>query len=316
MTAPEPTQPLPRRESISRQVLWVLWITMALNFLSAGFKLAIGILSHNLTVISDAVHGFLDGANNVVGIIAIKVAWRPPDANHPYGHRKFEALAALAIGALMTVTSWEILRAIIRRYLIREQFIHPTNSLIFIAAVLGGLAINIFVSQYEAHRGRVLGSTFLIADALHTRSDIFVTLGSLSSLLIAPYFPAVDGALSVVIVFFILHSGWQVLRDNVLLLTDAAQMDPEPIRKVVESVEGVINCHAIRSHGMPDEIHLDLHIVVRPELTAAQTHTIEAEVRERLFHQFPRVADVSIHHQTEMPVTHRPITRPEPHPEE
>lgn len=316
MTQPEPAHPFPRRDSISRQVLRVLWITMALNFLSAAFKLAVGLVSHNLTVVSDAVHGFLDGSNNIVGILAIKVAWRPPDANHPYGHRKFEALAALAIGALMTVTSWEILRAIIRRYLIHEKFIHPTDSVLFILAVVGGLAINIFVSQYEARRGHALGSTFLIADALHTRSDIFVTLGSLSSLLIAPAYPVMDGALSIVIVCFILHTGWSVLRDNVLLLTDAVQMAPEPIRKVVESVHGVINCHAIRSHGMPDEIYLDLHIVVHPDLSAAQTHAIEAEVRERLFHQFAKVADVSIHHQTEMPVTHRPITRPETDPEE
>lgn len=294
-----------------RGVLRVLWITMGLNFLSAGFKLAVGLVSHNLTVLSDAFHGFLDGSNNIVGIIAIKVAWRPPDANHPYGHRKFEALAALAIGALMTLTSWEILRAIFRRYWYHEKFIHPSDSWVFIVAVVAGLVINLFVSQYEARRGRELGSTFLVADAMHTRSDIFVTLGSLSSLLIAPAYPIIDGALSLVIVGFILKAGWNVLRDNVLLLSDASQMDPEPIRQVVASVEGVLNCHAIRTQGMPDAIRLDLHIVVRPELTAAETHEIERRVREQLFNHFPGIVEVSIHHQTQMPVTEKPIIRPE-----
>lgn len=311
MSQSEPDQNPRRRASTRRGVLRVLWVTMALNFLSAAFKLLVGLSSHNLTVLSDAMHGFLDGSNNIVGIIAIQVAWRPPDANHPYGHRKFEALAALAIGALMTLTSWEILRAIIRRYWIHEQFTRPTDSPFFIAAVIAGLLINLFVSMYEAHRGRALGSTFLVADAMHTRSDFFVTLGSLSSLLVAPRFPAADGFLSIVIVCFILHTGWCVLRDNVLLLTDARQMDPAPIRQVVESVEGVKNCHAIRSHGMPDEIHLDLHIVVPPELTAAETHSLEGRVRDKLFQHFSQVAEVSIHHQTQMPVTAQPLTRHE-----
>lgn len=294
-----------------RGVLQVLWITMGLNILVAVLKLAVGLISHNLTVMSDAVHGFLDASNNVVGLVAIKVAWRPPDENHPYGHRKFEALAALAIGALMTLTSWEILRAVIRRYFAHEQFVHPTASATFVGLLVFGLLVNIFVSRYEVARGRALGSAFLVADALHTRTDIMVTAGALSSLLVAPRFPLIDGVLALVIVGFILRTGWCVLKDNVLLLTDAIQMDPEPIRQAVESVPEVINCHAIRSHGMPDAIHLDLHIVVKPELTAERTHAVEREVRERLFQQFSQVAEVSIHHQTQMPVTQRPIIRPQ-----
>lgn len=302
----------PRVNPAKQGVMRVLWVTMGLNILVAVLKLAVGLISHNLTVLSDAVHGFLDASNNVVGLLAIKVAWRPPDENHPYGHRKFEALAALAIGALMTLTSWEILRAIIRRYFIQELYVAPTASLAFVGVLVFGLLLNIFVSRYEVSRGRALGSAFLVADAMHTRTDILVTLGALSSLLVAPRFPIIDGVLALVIVGFILRTGWCVLKDNVLLLTDAIQMDPEPIRQAVESVPEVLNCHAIRSHGMPDAIHLDLHIVVKPDLTAARTHDVEREVRDRLFHQFSQVAEVSIHHQTQMPVTQRPIIRPQP----
>lgn len=309
MPNPIPDPPAHVPASPGRGVLWVLWLTLGLNLLSATLKLAVGLLSRNLTVLSDSMHGYLDAANNVVGIIAIKVSWLPPDANHPYGHRKFEALASLAIGALMTLTSWEILKAVGHRFFSHEAPGVPTDSALFLAIVLVGLIINIFVSHYELNKGRLLNSTFLIADALHTRSDILVTIVSLSSLLIAPIYPMLDGVLSLIIVGFILHTGWRVVRDSALLLTDAAQMDPEPIRQLVESIPGVENCHAIRNYGMPDAIRLDLHIVVKPNLTAAQTHEIEAEVRKKLMETYPEIADVSIHHQTQMPVTSQPFTR-------
>lgn len=290
-----------------RQVLAVLWLTLLLNCLSAGLKLAVGLVSGNLTVLSDAFHGFLDAFNNIMGIVAIRISWRPPDANHPYGHRKFEALASLAIGVLMTLTSWEIGRSAIRRFLTHDQAAPPTVSGLWLAMVLVGLVINAFVSWYEMRRGHALNSMLLVADAAHTRTDIYVTFVSLSSLLIAPRWPAMDGILSLVVVGFILSTGWSILRENALLLTDAAQLDPEPIRAVVESVEGVINCHAIRTRGMPDEIHLDLHIVVRSNLTAEQTHAIESRVRYELLAAFPQIADVAIHHQTQMPATNQPF---------
>lgn len=301
-----------------RAVVRVLWLTFALNILGATLKLFVGLVSRNLTVLSDAMHGFLDASNNIVGLVAIKISWWPPDANHPYGHRKFEALASLAIGALMTLTSWEIVRAIARRLFYHERIAPPDDSLVYIGAVLTGLVINIFVSRYEARRGRELKSSFLLADAAHTKTDIFVTFVSLSSLLIAPRHPVMDSLLSIIIVLFILHTGWSVVRDNVGMLTDAAVMDPGPIKNVAETIEGVENAHAIRTHGMPDEVHLDMHIVVRPELTAAETHSIEARVRAALLTAFPDIAEVNIHHQTQMPVTERPFTRqtaPKPHPE-
>src|SRR5687767_10311558 len=102
-------------EKPSRRVLRVLWITLGLNLLSAALKLAVGLFSGNLTVLSDSVHSFLDAFNNVIGIFAISYSWRPPDEDHPYGHRKFEALASLGVGALMTLTSWEIIKAVLQR---------------------------------------------------------------------------------------------------------------------------------------------------------------------------------------------------------
>lgn len=284
-----------------RAVFKVLWFTLFLNLCNCGLKLVVGLVSHNLTVLSDAVHGLLDALNNVVGIVAIKIAWLPPDENHPYGHRKYEALASLAIGGVMTLTSWEILKTIFSRLFGSEPVEPPVPSGFWIGLVVVGLVINLFITIYEKRRGEALRSSLLIADAAHTRSDVFVTLMSISSLLLAPHFPLFDTVLSIVVVGAILRTGWQVLKDNAMVLTDAQQLDPEAVSQCVMAVAGVENCHGVRSHGMPDDIHLDLHIVVPGSLSAAETYALEKEVSRALTEKYPDIGNVSIHHQTQMP---------------
>ncbi|MCL5270219.1 MAG: cation diffusion facilitator family transporter [bacterium] len=287
----------------------VLWFTMALNLANAGLKLVVGLLSANLTVVSDAVHGFLDASNNVMGLLIMRVSWRPPDARHPYGHRKAEALAALGIGALMVLISWEILKKIAAR-LTGHAVIHlPAVTTLWLVMVGIGLAINIFIAIYEERRGRRLSSMILLADAAYTRSDIMVSLLSLASLALERRLPWLDPVLSAVVVLFILYNAGHVVRDNVLLLTDSAQLDTEPIRRLVESIVGVENCHAIRTHGMPDEVHLDLHIVVAPQLNARNVYDIETRVRNELMRAFPQIWEVAIHHQTHAPRSNEPLRR-------
>ncbi|MCL5270846.1 MAG: cation diffusion facilitator family transporter, partial [bacterium] len=281
--------------SPGRRVLRVLWITLWLNVANFALKLLVALRSGNLTVLSDAFHGILDAANNIVGIFVMGQSWRPPDAAHPYGHRKFEALASLAVGGLMALTSWEVLKTIVHRIVAHagEPSVRVTPAWLTMVGV--GLALNIFITIYEGRRGRALRSTFLLADAAHTKTDVCVTLMSISSLVLAPRWPWLDGVLSFLVVGVILRTGWKVVRENVQLLTDTVRLDPEPIRKLVEAVKGVENCHAVRTHGMPDDVHLDLHIVVRPDITADRTHEIESAVRETLCAAFPDIHEVAIH---------------------
>lgn len=295
-----------------RPVLRVVWITLALNLVVSATKIVIGQLSHNLTITADGFHSLVDASNNLMGLIGLYYSYRPPDANHPYGHRKIEAILALLVGGALALISWEILQSVFMRWIGWSEAPEPAAfDPIYALVLIGAFVINAIVASYEARQGRRHNSAFLIADSLHTRSDMAVTVLSLASLGFASRLPWLDGVLSLIVVSFIVHAGWTIIRDNALILTDAIRMDPEPIRRVAESVDGVENCHAIRSHGMPDDIHLDLHILVGPDLTAAETYEIETAVRKALFLQFPQVTEVAIHHQTRPPRTERPISRTE-----
>ena len=203
----------------------------------------------------------------------------------------------------MTLTSWEIIKTIFSRVLHRETVEAPETSGLWLLLVFLGLGINIFITIYEKKRGEELRSNLLVADAAHTRSDVFVTFMSISSLLLAPRFPLFDTLLSIVVVGASLRTGWPVLKENARVLTDAQQLDPHEVCECVMSVAGVENCHAVRSHGMPDDIHLDLHIVVPGDLNADETHSVEKEVQRVLTEKYPDVRNVAIHHQTRMPKT-------------
>ena len=95
----------------------VLWITLGLNLAVAVAKLAYGTSSGFLVMAADGVHSLLDAGGNVIGLVGVTASQRPPDAEHPYGHRKFETFAALSIGAFLVLACYEILKAAVERVL-------------------------------------------------------------------------------------------------------------------------------------------------------------------------------------------------------
>ena len=105
-----------------KQIRWVLILTMALNFIAMGIKLVAGLLTGSLSMVADGLDSFFDGLSNIVGLGGLYAAGKPPDADHPYGHRKFETVAALSISFLLFLTCWQLLQTAWSRF---NQDIHP-----------------------------------------------------------------------------------------------------------------------------------------------------------------------------------------------
>ena len=152
----------------------VLWITLALNLAVSAGKVIVGHLSGSLAMVADGYHSLVDGSNNVIGLIVAAFAFAPPDRAHPYGHRKFETAATLLIGLALLALAWEVFSGALGRTAKPAlPVIGPLNWAVM-AATIG---VNLFVSWYEAREGRRLKSAFLVADATHTRADLYVSLG-------------------------------------------------------------------------------------------------------------------------------------------
>jgi len=271
----------------------VLWITLGLNLLVSFAKIVVGRLSGSLAMEADGYHSLIDGSNNVIGLIVIAFAYAPPDAGHPYGHRKFETAAALLIGVGLLGLAYRVLENAflgLARQALPE--IGPLNWVVMLAT----LAVNFFVASYETREGRRLGSDYLVADAAHTRSDIYVTLGvAVSFAGVRAGVAWVDGAIATAIALFIAALAARIMIGSFNVLTDRAVLPPDTIAPVVLSVPGVIDCREVRTRGGGAAIYVDLTVHVDGARSLKEAHDVADAIEAALKKSRPEIVDVVVH---------------------
>lgn len=276
-----------------QKVRHVLIYTLFLNMAVALAKIIYGYKINSISMFSDGFHSFFDGTSNVIGLIGIWIASQPPDENHPYGHRKFETLSTIAIAVLIFFAGLEILKKAYHG--LREPHSIEVTSMSFIIMSIT-LLINIGVMTYERKKGQELKSDFLIADALHTNSDIFVSLSVIVSLIVAKIgYPIIDSIAAIIIVILIARIGYGILKSATDVLTDAARIDTREIKDIVMLIEGIKECHEIRTRGREDAVHIDLHILIDPGEQIHKAHDLAHSVEEVIKKKFPSVIDVVVH---------------------
>lgn len=287
-----------------RRSIRVFLIVLVFNWLVALAKILTGLLTGRLTIVADGLHSLFDGAGNCLGIMAILFAAKPPDDEHPYGHRKYENLAAMALGGGIVLIGWEILRGIvgsIRSHLAGvspEPATVPGGIAIYAAVLIAAIVINLLVARYQFSWGRKLDSPLLTADSRHTLTDCLVTLLSLASLLLSPLAWWIDPLLALGVLVFLVHAAWAILRENLSAFTDRAQLDPRAVDEVALSVDGVLGTDGIRSHGTPRDIHVDLTIYIAGGQSARDAEEMERRLKRRLREAFPGITLIGVHHRT------------------
>ncbi len=277
-----------------RQTKRVLWITLWLNIAVAAAKTSYGAWSGALSLLADGLHSFFDGASNVVCLVGLRIASRPPDSDHQYGHRKYEAFASLAISISLFITCYQIVKSAAGR------LTHPDTEITITAwsygIILGTMAVNAFVMRYERRRGRELGSNLLIADSTHTQSDLYASLSVLISLIATQAgFRWADPAAAVLIAALIGRAGFGILRESSDILSDRAVLDPDRVRRVALAIDGIREAHEIRTRGTQNHIYVDLRIHVPPKMKVDEAHALAHRVEDKIRESFTGVADVVVH---------------------
>jgi cation diffusion facilitator family transporter len=278
-----------------REIRRVLWITMGLNLAATAAKLAVGYLTNSLSLIADGYDSVFDSASNVIGLVGIYLAARPADKEHPYGHRKVETMTALMVAGLLFLTTWELIMGAVGR-LRDPSLMHAEVNVWSFGALAVSIAIHLGVVWYELRAGRRLHSDFLVADALHTRADIFVSLSVVGGLIAVKLgFPLADPILAMVVALMIAKIGIDIIRESSPTLMDGVMMPPDEVERIALSMPGVLACHRVRSRGHGGAVYADLHIQVNPDMSTEQAHAIAHEVQYRLHASSPSLADVTIH---------------------
>ncbi len=271
----------------------VLLITLLLNILVSAAKIFYGYITGSISIFSDGFHSLFDGVSNIVGLIGIYIASHPPDEKHPYGHRKYETVFTIFVGLLMLFTCFEVFKKVYESLTGRHETTITTAS--FFVMVIT-LIINIFVSAYEKRKGEKLSNEFLIADSRHTKSDIYVSLGVIVSLVFIKLgFPIADPIAGAVVGIFIAKAGIDIIRESTETLVDRTQMDTSIIKEIACSVNGVMECHEIRTRGTRSHVFIDLHILVDPSLSVENAHRIAEAVEKEIKSKISEVVDVVVH---------------------
>ncbi len=286
---PRPASPAGR----TREIRHVLAIILVLNLLVAAAKILFGLLSGSLAIAADGFHSVLDASGNVVALVGVSVAARPPDPNHPYGHHRYETLTSLGIAALMLLALFALVQQAWDRL---QSGGAPDVSTASFVVMLVTLAINLTVTIWERRVGRRLSSSLLLADARHTTSDIYVSLSVIGALAaVGLGYAWADAAITFLIALAIAWGAWVIVRDATFVLSDAAAAVPEQIAATVLAIPGVRGTHNIRSRGGEGWTWVDLHIQVDPAMTVDASHAIASVVARRVEEELGQPADVTVH---------------------
>lgn len=285
--------------TLYQKVRRVLWIILFANFAVAAVKVAVGTIIRSSSLTADGFHSLTDGSSNIVGLIGLHFASRPVDADHPYGHHKFETLTGIFIAVMLAVIGIKVVVDAVSRFVTPVE---PDITVVSLVSLLATLAVNIVVSTSEHRIGKRLGSYILVSDSLHTRSDIYVTIGvfvSLVGIRIGQLFhldlAILDPIVSLVVAGFILYAAYGILRSATDILVDRAAVDTEKIREVVSGFPEVKGIHEIRSRGAGSSLFIDMHILTDPGMSVKESHDLIHHVEKHIQDVCGKQTEVIVH---------------------
>lgn len=273
----------PETRDTSAAVRRVLAGLLGANVAVVAAKAAVGLVSGSLAVLGDALHSSVDSLYNVLGLIVIRVAAQAPDEDHPYGHGKFETLGALAIVVFLSITCFELVRSAIQKLAGGGHAIVVTD--LALGVLVATLGVNVLVAWYENRRGQELSSELLIADAAHTRTDVFITVGVLLGVLFSRQgYLWVDPVVAIVVAVLIVRVAYQIFARTVPVLVDERAIPARAIRQAAQAVDGVKSAYGIRSRGgrSAGVRYAEVTIAVDRGANVEAAHAIADEVEERL----------------------------------
>ncbi|MGA9178567.1 MAG: cation diffusion facilitator family transporter [Desulfobacterales bacterium] len=275
----------------------VTLVGVLVNTLLIVLKLVAGIYGSSQALIADAVHSFSDLFTDAVVLIGIKISKKPPDNTHHFGHARIETLASTIVGMALIGTALYIgIEASLTIY--RHTKYHPTTLALFGAGV--SIVLKEWLYHYTIRTGRRIKSQLIVANAWHHRSDALSSVAvfiGVAGTQINPSWNILDSFAALLVSFFIVKVGLEILRDALREFTDTAPK-PEIIGKIQQcalSVNGVVDTHDLRVRTSGGFYQMEIHIVVDGQLTVLEGHKIAKAVEGCLVEDVGNIGSITIH---------------------
>ena len=258
------------------------WVSVVVNTLLFAIKLVLGLLTGSIALMADAAHTLSDSVTSAIVIVGARMSRRPPDAEHPYGHGRAEAIATLAIAMLLAVAGVEFGKASIERVWSPSPVTAPPWAM---ATLIVTMVIKEWLSRFALALSRATGNQSLEADAWHHRSDVFATGLVVVGMVAGSYgLTWLDGVMGIGVSVLLVKIGFDVIRGAIDTLL-GGRPSPEEVREVhrlAREVDGVRGVHDVVIHRYGDLRFVSLHVETRDDLTALALHDIAERVEARV----------------------------------
>jgi len=271
------------------------FIAFILNIFLFIIKLAAGLLSGSLAVLSDAFNSFLDSLSYLLAFFSIKLARQGPDKDHPFGHRRAEPLSAMVVAIFTGVLGIEILKAAAEDILIGETEV--TITIFTFAALIISIIIKLGMYLHLGKKAKKYMSSSLEALSIDSRNDALTSSMALLGIGTAyAGIPMMDKIAAVGISLYILYAGYGIARENIDYLMGASPQKETitKLRDAAKSVAGVKCVPILRAHYVGDRLHVEASVVLSKKMAAQKTHEIGEKVQKKL-EKVKRVARAFVH---------------------
>jgi cation diffusion facilitator family transporter len=278
-----------------KKIQYILFVILILNIIVAVSKIVMGNISKSSAMSADGFASLADGLSNVIAIVGVYLASKPEDEDHQYGHGKIEIITGLIIGLFLLYAGFNVVMEAIGKI---KNPVDINISPLSLLVMLFTLVINIIVAYYEYKKGNELNSPILIADSLHTKSDIFVTVGVIIALILIrfgmPYI--LDPVASFVVSLMIFYAAYNVFKENINILIDVKIVDDKEVKNLVMTEYPCVKeMHKIRSRGTKNNVFMDMHIQVDPKMTVEESHRLMHNIERTIQKNIEENAHVIIH---------------------
>lgn len=281
-----------------RIALKVSWNTVLINVLLSVFKLAAGIFGRSSAMLSDAVHTLSDVLSTFIVMIGVKVSAKKADSKHPYGHERFECVAALILSVMLLATGLGIGYGGIRSVLSGKSEVLPVPGLLALVAAVVSIAVKEAMYWYTRAAAKKVDSGALMADAWHHRSDALSSIGSFVGILGARVgYPVMDAAASLVICLFILKASIDIFMDSINKMTDSAcdEKVTQEITALVLAQDKVLGVDLLRTRLFGNRMYVDVEIRVNGALMISEGHDVAQAVHDAIEAGFGKVKHCMVH---------------------
>jgi len=287
-----------RPDDTSLRVRQITWVGIWVNVLLTVAKILAGIFGHSRALIADGVESGMDILTSSVLLVGSRFWSAPPDAEHPYGHKRIETIITLGIGLVVGLVGLSILWNALTS-IHGGEHTHPT--LIALVVAIGTVIAKELLYRWSDREGRKIRSMSVVANAWHHRSDAISSIPvvlSVGAAQLVPSWTFLDAVGAMIASGFILKASFEILWPALREMADTG-VTADTVNKlqaIATSVDGVRSLHDIRTRYVGgSSIHVDLHVVVNPDMTVMESHHIGDEVAARLKAEGPDVLDVLVH---------------------